>query len=149
MQAMLHSSIQVFLSIICTSLYYSITSYVLDYVTTPTYGRNELGCSGSRADVDYKLLHHGERPSTCFLCTRQCRQNEWSGRSLAYLLPPVPAAAFPTKSSHCSGESGQASFCVSDSIVSYSFILFRYFQIGPIDHHFCADTGNESHGQRK
>lgn len=38
--------------------------------TTPTYGRNELGCSGSRADVDYKLLHHGERPSTCCLCTR-------------------------------------------------------------------------------
>ncbi len=38
--------------------------------TKPTYGRNELGRSGSRADVDYKLLHHGERLSTCGLCTR-------------------------------------------------------------------------------
>ena len=144
MQAMLHSSIPVFLWIICKSLYYISCPGLRLHMVVMNSG---VQAPGQTLTTSFYIMVSVPAHVSC--AHAQCRQNEWSGRSLANLLPPVPAAAFPTKSSHCSGESGQASFCVSDSIVSYSFILFRYFQIWPIDHHFCADTGNESHGQRK
>ena len=146
MQAMLHSSIPVFLWIICTSLYYRLCPGLSLHMVVSVMNSG-VQAPGQTLTTSFYIMVSVPAHVAC--AHAQCRQNEWSGRSLANLLVPVPAAAFPTKSSHCSGESGQASFCVSDSIVSYSFILFRYFQIWPIDHHFCADTGNESHGQRK